>query len=478
MRKLVWFVAMLVACGDNNSDNPPDAADPDPDAAPDAPPTPFVAPPFTKVPLSAAGTDQLLNGAAGPNNTFYGVGFRAPSFESTSDRELVLVKLSAAGTLDTTFGGGDGIASLNAQIGGNAELFRGIAVQSDGKIVVSGIVEDEVNALDRDVVVVRFDALGIPDATFGVAGIVRLDLNSAIINGTTATGTDFTWGLTVDSTDRIYVHAAQRAEGLDGNGNPRTDTDFTVVRLTGAGTLDNTFGTGGKFMLDIQGSNASGATGGVRDIHVLADGSILASGYANSSGLGTRQPVIYKLTSAGVLDTTFGGGIFHEVVMQTDMECYGLSIQNNKITTAGYGRDTGDATANDYVSLRLNLDGTFDTTWGTNGKVVFDPKMMAVQDNNRNIVGLPGGRTALLGSSGASGTVSDAVFAILTPTGGFDTAFGTGINLYDLGGAEQLWGGAVSTDGTKAIFTGFRGAGATPDATNNDDAYVVILPLP
>lgn len=478
MHKLLSFALTipLLACGDDNQQQPD--AGPDPvDGSPDASGT-FVAPPFTKVPIAAGGTDQLLGAAAGPNNTFFAVGFRAPTFDANADRELVLVKLTAAAALDTTFGGGDGIASLNVQSGGNAELFRGIAVQSDGKVVVSGIVEDEVNSIDRDVAVVRFDAAGSLDTSFGAGGIVRLDLNSAIINGTTATGTDFTWGLDVDANNKIYVHAAQRGEGLD-NANPRTDTDFAVVRLDPDGTLDSTFGTGGKFLLDIQRSQATGSTGGTRDIHVLADGSILASGYTNSSGLGSRQPVIYKLTSAGVLDTSFATiGFFHEVVMNTDMECYGLSIAGNKITTAGYGRDAGDAANNDYVSLRFNADGSYDNTWGTNGKLVFDPKMMALQDNNRSIVGLPGGRSALIGSSGPSGTTSDAVLAILTSTGGFDTAFGSGITIYDSGGAEQFWSGAVSTDGSKAIFVGFRGAGATPDASNNDDAHAVVLPLP
>lgn len=485
MQKLAWFAATLAfaACGDNSNSNNPDAPGvdaPETDAPPDAPPTPFVPPAFTKLPLSAAGTDQLLAAAPGPANTFYAVGFRAPSFEGTSDRELALVKLTATGALDTTFGGGDGIATLNAQVGGGAELYRGIVVQSDGKIVVSGLVEDEVNAADRDIVVARFDADGVLDTTFGIAGIRRLDLSTAITVNNVLVATDFTWGLAVDANDKLYVHAAQRGTGLDGNNQPRSDTDFAIVRLDADGAVDVGFGTAGTFTLDIAFSQASGARGGARDLHVLADGSILASGYTETPGFApTRQPIIYKVTSAGALDTSFGtGGFFHELILQTDLECYGLSVKaDGKIVTAGYGRDTGDATANDFTSLRLAADGTLDTTWGTNGVLAFDPKNAMFQDNNRNLVGLPGNRTALLGSSGNSSTTSDAVFAILAADGSFDTDFGTGITTYDDGGAEQFWGGAVSSDGTKALFVGYRGAGATPDAANNDDAALVILPL-
>jgi uncharacterized delta-60 repeat protein len=484
MMKNVWgtttvALVAIAACGDNNVGNQPDVdAAPDIDAPPDAPPDPFVAPPFTKVPISATGTDQLLGAVAGPDNTFYAVGFSSASFESTADRELVLVKLTATGELDTTFGAGDGIANLNVQLGGGAELFRGIAVQPDGKIVVSGIVEDQLNAIDRDVALVRFDAGGLLDPTFGTAGIARLELNDAIINNTTATGTDIPWGLTVDAAGKLYVHAAQRAEGVDANNDPRTDTDFVVVRLEANGALDPTFGTGGKFQLDLLRSNASGAGAGPRSVTVLADGSVIAAGYANVPGIDTTQPVIYKLTSAGALDTTFAsGGVFNDVVMQAFTECYAIAVHGTRLVTAGYGRDSGDT--NDYVSLALDAaTGAVDATWGTAGKVVFDPKMVAQADNNRNLVALPGGRTALLGSAGPAGTTADAVFTILTPTGAFDTEFGTGITTYDMGGAEQFWSGAVSSDGTKALFVGFRGAGATPDAANNDDAYVVVLPLP
>lgn len=484
MQKLAWFAATLAfaACGDNASSPTPDSGvdAPDIDAPPDAPPTPFVPPAFTKLPLSATGTDQLLAAAPGPNNSFYAVGFRAPSFEGTSDRELALVRITSTGALDMAFGGGDGIATLNAQVGGGAELYRGIVVQSDGKIVVSGIVEDEVTAADRDIVVARFDADGVLDAGFGVAGVRRLDLSTAITVNNALVATDFTWGLAVDSTDRIYVHAAQRGAGLDANNQPRSDTDFAIVRLDANGTVDAGFGTAGTFALDIAFSQASGARGGARDLHVLADGSILASGYTETPGFApTRQPIIYKVTSGGTLDTSFGtSGFFHELILQTDLECYGISIKaDGKIVTAGYGRDAGDATANDFVSLRLAANGTLDTTWGTDGVLRFDPKSAAFQDNNRNLVGLPGGRTALLGSSGPSGTTSDAVFAILGADGSFDTDFGTGITTYEDGGAEQFWGGAVSADGTKALFVGYRGAGATPDAANNDDAAFVILPL-
>jgi hypothetical protein len=239
-----------------------------------------------------------------------------------------------------------------------------------------------------------------------------------------------------------------------------------------------TFGTGGKFLLDLLRSNASGSGAGPRSVTVLADGSVIAAGYANVPGIDTTQPVIYKLTSAGALDTTFAsGGVFNDVVMQAFTECYAIAVQGTRLVTAGYGRDGGDT--NDYVSLGLDTaTGAVDDTGGMDGKVVFDrrwsPRPTTTGTSSRS----PGGRNCTARQRGPGRHHGRCGVRDPTPTGAFDTAFGSGITTYDTGAAPNSSGAAVSSDGTKALFVGFRGAGATPDASNNDDAYVVVLPVP
>lgn len=469
MKRLISLLLATAACGDNKAGSSPDATGPD--APPDA--TTFIAPTPVKVDISAAGTDQLLGAIASPSGGFYAVGFRAPTHEATADRELVLVKLDGMGQLDPSFGGGDGIATMNVQVGAAGETFRGIALQPSGKIVVSGTVEDAIVATDRDVAVVRFNADGTPDTAFGTAGtgVVRLDLNKAL--GTM--GPDAAWGLATDATGRVYVHAAQRTATLDASSaDTLTDTDFVVVRLGVDGAIDTAFATNGKFTLDIQRSSAN-----VRSIHILGDGSVLAAGYASSTSTGnTVQPVVYKLTSGGVLDTNFAqGGLFHEVVLATQTEVYGMAIQpDGKIVTAGYGRDDVAGT-NDWISLRLTAAGTLDTTWANQGKYLLDPTATNVGDNCRNAIALPGGRTALVGSGGPTTTTSDAYVAVLDSTGKLDTTFGTGILKFEMGSNDALFGAALATNGKRALFAGFRGGGMTPSATSNDDSYVVSLPL-
>ncbi len=472
----------LTACGDDDEHlDDADAAGTDAAPAVDAPPAvdagldapPFVAPTPFAVALAAAGPDQLQSAIAGPSNTFYAAGYAAQTL--TGPRLVTVVKLTAAGALDTTFGGGDGIATTAIDFrGGAGEV--GIGVQPGGKLIVSATIANAANAADRDVVVTRLNPDGTLDASFGVAGLRVLDLNTAHDNAGTLVGLDAARGVAIGAGGIIYVYALQRGEGNAVAGGPRTDTDYTVVKLTVDGTVDSSFGGGdGKYLQDIQESNAT-----ARGINVLADGSVLASGYANSPGLGSVQPVLFKLTAAGVLDTTFAtGGVFHDTVLALQTEVYSVAVHGTNLVTAGYGRATG--TQNDWVSLRFNATGARDTTWGgaANGAVLIDPSATMVGDNCRNAIALPGGKTLLLGSTGPGNLpAQDAVFAVLTATGTLDTSFGTGIHIYPLGanGNDQFWGGAVS--GGLALAVGYKGGGATQTDAVNDDAFGLILPLP
>jgi uncharacterized delta-60 repeat protein len=435
---------------------------------------PFVVPTPLAVTLSAGGRDQLQSVTAGPNGTFYAAGFSAA--DVTGPQHVTVVKLMAAGGLDLTFGGGDGIASTTVEFRGGSDEID-IATQPDGKIIVTATVANASSPDDRDIAVLRFKADGTLDSTFGTAGVQVLDLSTAHHNGSALVGLDAPRAVAVDSGGRIYVHGQQRGEGNAAAGGPRTDTDFVVVRLAADGTLDASFGGGdGKHLLDIQEANAT-----ARTIAVLPDGSVLGSGYANSPDLGSTQPVLYKLTSAGELDTSFAtAGLFHDTVLTVQTEIYSFVIHGSSVVTAGYGRDSG--TTNDWVSLRFDVaTGRRDTTWGgaAKGVVLVDPSGAALGSNCRSAVGLPNGKTVLLGSTGPGNSpAQDAAFAVLDSSGRIDTAaYEKGVYTFQLGqnGLDQFWGGAVS--GENLMLVGYEGRGASQTATVNDNAYAVVMPV-
>src|SRR5262245_62119510 len=187
----------------------------------------FVPPTPVAVPLSMAGADQLQSATAAPGGDFYAAGFAQATL--TDPRIVTVVKLSATG-LVTTWGTGGIVTTTVAFVGGSDEI--DITTQSDGKILVSATVANATITNDRDVAVIRLLDDGSVDATFGTAGIATINLNDAYNNGMMLVSPDQSRSITVDGDDNIFVHANSRAFGDSMLGGPRTDTDFTVVKLS------------------------------------------------------------------------------------------------------------------------------------------------------------------------------------------------------------------------------------------------------
>jgi uncharacterized delta-60 repeat protein len=182
------------------------------------------------------------------------------------------------------------------------------------------------------------------------------------------------------------------------------------------------------------------------------------------------------VTADGDLDTTFGtGGAFHDVVLGAAAEAYGVAVQGDKLVTIGYGRPAADADL-DWVSIRLNADGTRDMTWGENG--VFTMDLAGFNDNGRNVIALPDNRIMMIGTGRTTADTADAIVVVLDANGDPDTTFAAnGRRTYDLGGVgDVFWGVAKSPDGASIGIAGYKGAGTAPTAVSNDDAAVLVLP--
>lgn len=340
------------------------------------------------------------------------------------------------------------------------------------------------------------------DTTFGGGdGIAVHSLNTSALNNGTAFGRDHVRGIDARSNGEIFIHGGARANGNQmGTSTPRVDTDFIVAKFLADGTaFDTNFSTDGMVETDIYfASTHLNAT--ARGLLVVGSGTVLAGGYAGGNGTGPTegpQPVLYRLNADGTRDTAFAPtstvpGVLYTQVLTEQAEVYNFARQvdggTTYLVTGGYGRNDSATNINDWVSFRYNAaTGARDTTWGaaTNGAVTFDPTPAntAAGSNCRNAIALPGGKTILLGSSNRDVTTGalqnqDAVFAVLGANGALDTSYGNGIATYMLGndGQDAFWGGAANN--THALIVGWRGASVSPAVdTNNDDAYAVLLPL-
>ncbi len=91
-----------------------------------------------------------------------------------TDDQFGIAKYAPNGTLDTSFGGGDGLVTTNLAVPG-FDRIEALAVQKDGKIVAAGAT-DLLGSGNREWVVARYLANGDPDTGFGTNGATLTNL--------------------------------------------------------------------------------------------------------------------------------------------------------------------------------------------------------------------------------------------------------------------------------------------------------------
>jgi uncharacterized delta-60 repeat protein len=182
--------------------------------------------------------------------------------------------------VDQNFGNGGFLNSALAP--GVDDFASGLAVQTDGKIILSGEV-------DGQFALARFDAAGNVDASFGAAGTVVTSLPGGF--------DDVAAGIALQADGQIIVAGSVSYA-------PSGQTAMAVARYNTDGSLDSTFGNGGVIET-VLGNNST-----VTDVAIQADGDIVAAGVSldvavigGGSGSGA---VLVRYTRAGQLDTTFG----------------------------------------------------------------------------------------------------------------------------------------------------------------------------
>lgn len=176
-----------------------------------------------------------------------------------SDWDFALARLNPDGSLDTTFGGGDGKVTTNL---GGADELKDFAFQ-EGKIVAAGSKRvwqcfSTGCSSVGDAALARYNADGVLDTSFGAGkGTVTMDLG----------GDDSASGVAIDTLHRIVVAGWACSTSTTGCGN-----DFVTVRYHSDGALDTAFGSSGKATTDFGGSDRAS------DVVIQGDGKIVAAG--------------------------------------------------------------------------------------------------------------------------------------------------------------------------------------------------------
>lgn len=191
--------------------------------------------------------------------------------------------------------------------------------------------------------------------------------------------------------------------------------------------------------------------------------------YPNNRSWRVRERVAFTfeflekrtLLSAGVIDDLFGddGEFIHDIALHMDA-AYEVAVQEDgKIILAGERKDADGLYAG-FV-LRLNIDGTLDTSFGDSGVAIVpleEVKAIVVRSN---------GQILVAGDSWGGIHSADFGFMQLNADGSVDTSFGTGgMVQYDVNG---------STDWVENIMLlddgGFVAVGKSRVSENNTDQW-------
>ena len=331
------------------------------------------------------------------------------------------------------------------------------------------------------------------DSTFGVNGYIKIDFAN-----------DF------DSLTKVMLQSDGKILAV-GFATQNGQRNFALTRVSSNGTLDNTFGNGGKVITDL-GNNSQ-----IYDASLQADGKIVATGCLTTN-TGYNFLVARYLTN-GNLDSTFGVNglinttsgsnpvnIFQSIVIQTDGKIIAsgasasASWQNDTLVICRFNTDGSvDASFNPLAQscgnayggiganlqtdgklvvvgnisgsssfMRLNTDGSLDNTFGTNG-LASVPSL--------NVTGFtlqPDGK--IVGNTQVYGIGPDYFIGFrLNTDGSFDNSYGSGGMSDSVSFAAQFsWGASaiIQPDGKilagGSIQNGSYSSGMVAERFNTD----------
>ena len=399
---------------------------------------------------------------------------------------------TTAGNLDPTFGTG---GTVRTDFAGNIDQANAVAIQSNGQIVAAGSSFSNSKTVE-DFIVARYNANGSLDKRFGKNGKITTDFFRNV-DSISAVAIQPDGGIVVagfaqlggsGGTPRVFALARYRNDGSPdtsfGNGGalttsfggnfaaasaimlqpdgkivvagtvdfnpdlPGSGLDFALARYNANGTLDGSFGKGGKVVFDFFGSfdQANGAV-------LQPDGKIIAVGSASYDSANRDIGfALARFNTDGSIDFGFGtggkqitdffgaGAKANSVVLQPD----------GKFVVAGTASDSATRpVATDVAVARYNSDGSLDSAFGTGGETAIPFPNSATEQGNAVAV-LPDGKIIVAGTAFKTfNTPPDFALVRYNADGSLD-----GINANDIaGGTDEGLAIAIQSDG-KVVVAG------------------------
>lgn len=336
------------------------------------------------------------------------------------------INAQSDGTLDTSFGTNGKVTS---DIYGFADEINGLAIQSDGKVLAAGFCRTSVD--NQDFCVTRYNVDGTLDTSFGTNGVVSLDIRDG------NTKDDVAVAVLIQSDDKIVL-----AGYTDANSST-SPYYFALVRLNSDGSKDNSYATDGVLTFSF-GDDAKAYNAIIQD-----DNKVLIVGELEGDSSKKKLFAVARIDATGSLDTEFSVDGKQTVnIGDSYDEAHAVAIESDKkIFIAGRGE-------NHMSIVKLTESGDLDTSFNTNGIVTTD--IDGTEDGFRAVLPLDDDKILGIGVTYRGSNDRDLALIKYNVDGTIDTTFGTdGIIYTDIdNGSEDIVQSAILQKNGKYLVSG------------------------
>ena len=339
--------------------------------------------------------------------------------------DFAIIRLNADGTLDPTF---DGDGKITTKFAATTSAVIGIDVQDDGKIVAAG--DSSLGGGSENIAVARYNVDGSLDESFDGDGKVITDISrdiaagvqiqpdgKIVVGGQSIVAPSILFGMlairyntdgSLDDTfngsgivvtDLPGIHSVAKAVLIQPDSKVLTigytgfNVDILLARHDTNGQHDGSFGTDGVALIEFGNSSDM-----IFEMAEQPDGKIVAGGYS-FDGIRNQNVSVAKFNANGTIDVNFGTG--GSVTKAVTFNGFPIDSFANEVIVQPDGKilvSVGTYSANEYVTLRYNSDGTPDGSFGKDG--VSTLSLSTEGDIAYDMALLPDGKIIIVGQSG------------------------------------------------------------------------------
>ena len=319
---------------------------------------------------------------------------------------------------------------------GSVEIPRAVAIQPDGKIVIAG--QCGPDPTPTDTCVVRLLADGSADNSFGTSGKVKFNFGS--------TGAQSANAVSILPGGKILLGGQCRGSTL-------ATVGICVMRLNADGSVDTSFANAGRTM-----ASSSLLGENLNAMLVRPNGGIVIATECNVALVGTAwDTCVSQLTASGTWDSSFGSGGTRQIHLTSNNRKPRLAQQaDGKLIVAS-------VCSSNLCSVRLNTDGSVDTTYDFPGALVPFPLPADLGEYGVKPLVQADGLTVFVGTGAAAQTPSlTADFFNLRAllTGHLDASYTAG-GYKTMGSASDRANDAVLQPDGKVVAAGTCENGAS-----------------